>query len=146
MKNGGYALGSPDGNFAKVGALADSELVLDLGAWLTIYPGMALAVYERAAGPGPGILQDQQVVSVGGDRNAGGAIVWTVVYIWGDETGEDPDTFIPEADLHNGTAFLIDLSNVDHAVRWIRFQNYPAGVQRPPNEQVEVDAVEILYP
>jgi hypothetical protein len=145
VEDAGKSLGSPDGRFARVGTVQGSELVLDLGCWSAISNKSVMAVYEHKVGPPWGILQDQQVVSVGDDLDADGNIEWTIVYVFGDEPGENPNTFIPSQDLYTTYAFLIDLNNlIGQSFRWVRFQNYPQGIARTPDEQVEVDAIRVM--
>jgi outer membrane biosynthesis protein TonB len=142
----GDCLGPPDGDYSSVGTGPGSVLIIDLGGWAPVSAGTQLAVYEHLIDyPGchDGIYQDQQVVSVG--TGAPGDNQWTVVFIFGDGPGEAPNTCISSGDLYDTSAYLIDLGGVvSDPFRWVRFQNFPVGDPRPTNEQVQVDAINVL--
>jgi hypothetical protein len=146
VKDATSSLGPPDGDYASVGTKPGSVLIIDLGGWAPVSGGTQLAVYEHyidfAGCPG-GIYQDQQVVSIGsGDP---GDIQWTVVFVFGDDPGEEPNTCILSGDLYDTSAYLINLGSlVSDPFRWVRFQNYPIGDRRTSDEQVQVDAIKVL--
>jgi hypothetical protein len=137
------SLGSPDHQIARVGTQPGAELVLELECEILVSDITVFIIYERQNGPG--IFQDQQVISVGDDHDLDGEIEWTVVYVFGDDPSEESNTFIPSEELYHGYAFIVDLSHIiGRTFKWVRFQNYPIGVPRPTDEQIEIDAVLVL--
>jgi hypothetical protein len=146
VNGAGDSLGPPDGDYASVGTTAGAVLIIDLEGWAPVSSGTRLAVYEHyieITECNGGIYQDQQVVSIGTGNP--GDIQWTVVFVFGDNPGEEPNTCILSGALYDTSAYLINLGGaVSDPFRWVKFQNYPIGQPRTEHEQVQVDAIKVL--
>jgi hypothetical protein len=158
------AVGTPDSVYAGVGRLTDSVLILDMGQdnLIVTGPGIDLYYYERPNDPG--IWLDVVQISVGEDDGSGNPNPdsFKTVFVWGDndsnnngtvppeyfEDGEEPDTPIQSADLHNGSGIGIDIDGVEGITyRFVRIQKYQPEIPEPDRERLaEVDAFERVCP
>ncbi len=151
----GLAKYEPDRQFATVGYVSESFIVLDMGSENEIIDQQGIDFYYYERYYDPGILLDRVEVAVAQDNGSGKPTPFIVVFIWGDEDPENNDgislAYIPEdpnkpidsSDLHNTTGIGIDIGNDDGAAyRFIRFQTHPTDAVPVDDELVEVDAVE----
>lgn len=155
------ALCAPDEQYAEIGLISDSVLILDMGRGneLVNGPGVDLYYYERPNGPG--IFLDWVEVSIAQEGEEGEPGDFTPIFVWGDENpnnnGEIPSA-IPEHPnqpinsefLHNDWGIGIDIGDSisgDEVIlyRFIRFRTWPSEAIPDFEERAQVDAVERVY-
>jgi hypothetical protein len=158
---GEEALGTKDGNYASIGFLSDSELILDMGEQSPIVTGAGVDFYFYERPYSPGIQLDSVIISVAQDDGSGNPSSFIPVFVWGDnepsnngaipseyfpENVEIPNLPIPSRALYNKTGVGINIDAIDGLTyRFVRFQTYPSNEPAPRDELLtEVDAIEMV--